>query len=132
MAVQQQNEVLGQKVALLEQEIARLSKDSSTSPKPPSSDITRAPRRDKPGRRKEAGKPPNGEKRKQGGQPGQPRHNRALLPAEVVGRVQHYGLGCCPRCDGEEVRLVEEYRAYAYYCTDCETIQYAEVPEAVV
>ena len=151
VAVQQQNELLRQKVALLEQEIARLSKDSSTSHKPPSSAITRPPRRDKPGRGKAAGQPPNGEKRKQGGQPGQPKHNRELLPAEVVERVQPYGLGCCPRCESEEVWLVdapprvhqqvelreivwevEEHRAYAYYCRDCEALQYAEFPEAVV
>ncbi len=91
--VQKQNEVLGQKVALLEQELARLSKDSSTSHKPPSSDITRAPRRAKPGRGQAAGQPPDGEKRKQGGQPGHAKHNRDLFPAAVVDRVQHYGLG---------------------------------------
>jgi len=151
VAVQQQNELLGQKVALLEQAIARLSTDSSTSHKPPSSDITRPPRRDKPARGKVAGKPPAGEKRKPGGQPGHPKHNRVRLPAEVVERVQQYGLGCCPRCDSEEVWLVdaeprvqqqvelreivwqvEEHRAYAYYCSECEAIQYAEFPEAVV
>jgi transposase len=151
VAVQQQNELLGQKVTLLEQEIVRLSKDSSTSHKPPSSDITRPPRQDKPGRGKAAGKRPDGAKRKPGGQPGHPKHNRALLPTEVVDRVQPYGLGCCPRCDSEEVWLVdaeprvqqqvelrelvwqgEEHRAYAYYCSECEGIQYAEFPEAVV
>ena len=149
--VQQQNAVLGQKVARLEQELARLSKDSSTSHKPPSSDITRAPQRDKQARGKAAGPPPGDEKRQPGGQPGHPKHNRDLLPAEMVERVQQYGLGCCPRCDGEELWLVdveprvqqqvelqeivwqvEEHRAYGYYCSECEAIQYAEFPEAVV
>ena len=69
----------------------------------------------------------------------------------MVERVQQYGLGCCPRCDGEELWLVEaeprvqqqvelkeivwqveEHRAYAYYCSECEALQYAEFPEAVV
>ncbi len=150
VAVPQQNEILGQKVALLEQEIARLSKDSSTSHKPPSSDITRPPRRAQPAPGQGAGPPPGETKRKQGGQPGHPKHNREPLPAEMVDRVQPYGLGCCPQCESEEVWLVdapprvqqqvelqeivwqvEEHRAYAYYCTDCETIQYAEFPEAV-
>ena len=151
VAVQQQNEVLGQKVARLEQELARLSKDPSTSHKPPSSDITRPPRRDKQARGKGAGQQSGGERRKPGGQPGHPKHTRALLPAEVVERVQQYGLGCCPRCDSEELWLVdaeprvqqqvelqelvwqvEEHRASAYYCRECEALQYAEFPEAVV
>ena len=68
--VQQQNAVLGQKVARLEQELVRLSKDSSTSHKPPSSDITRRPRRDKQAQGKAAGKQLGGKKRKQGGPAG--------------------------------------------------------------
>jgi transposase len=55
-------------VAQLRQQLAAARKDSSTSSKPPSSDIVKPP---KP-------PPPKGQdKRRVGGQPGHPKHERA-------------------------------------------------------
>src|SRR3954469_9114488 len=60
-------------VARLSQHLAAARKDSSTSSKPPSSDIVKPP---KP-------PPPQGQDRRRiGGQPGHPRHERADLPPE--------------------------------------------------
>ena len=63
------------RVAELELALAKATKDSSTSSKPPSSDITKPKSSKKPGRR---GKP------KRGGQPGHQQHLRANLPPERV------------------------------------------------
>ena len=61
---------------LIEAENARLKKDSSTSSKPPSSDIVKPPRSPAP-----AGKP---RKRRHGGQPGHDRHLRPSFPPAQV------------------------------------------------
>ena len=59
-------------VARLREQLAAARKDSSTSSKPPSSDIVKPP---KPA-------PPEGQERRRiGGQPGHPKHERADLPA---------------------------------------------------
>src|SRR5215467_2042514 len=62
---------LKQVVAQLSQQLAAARKDSSTSSKPPSSDIVKPP---KP-------PPPQGQdKRRIGGQPGHPKHERVPFP----------------------------------------------------
>lgn len=68
--------------ARLHAEIARLKKDSSTSSKPPSSDIVKPPRP----------APADGKRRKRrrGGQPGHPRHTRRLFPPEHVDHAWNY------------------------------------------
>jgi len=63
-------------------EIARLKKDSSTSSKPPSSDIVKPPKPKLPGGKRR--------KRRRGGQPGHPRHTRPLFPPEQVDRAWVY------------------------------------------
>ncbi len=66
---------LKQVVAQLGQQLAAARKDSSTSSKPPSSDIVKPP---KP-------PPPEGQdKRRIGGQPGHPKHERVAFPAEAI------------------------------------------------
>src|SRR3979411_1115658 len=77
-------------VARLQAQLAAARKDSSTSSKPPSSDIVKPP---KP-------PPPEGQdKRKIGGQPGHPTHERALFPPEQVNGGSHdYVLDLCPNC----------------------------------
>jgi transposase len=152
LELRQQNEVLGQKVAQLEKAIARLSKDSSTSHKPPSSDITKAKKGDKDAQGKgSTSKAGKRSKRKRGGQPGHPKHERTLIGSEAVEQTHHYGLDECPGCSGanlwlldEEPRIrqqvelqeivwtVEEHRAYGYYCRDCDEVHYADFPESVV
>ncbi len=70
------------RIAELEAEVARLKKDSSTSSKPPSSDIVKPPRL----------APRKGARRKRsaGGQRGHPRHMRALFPPESVDQIWLY------------------------------------------
>lgn len=68
----------------LERQLAAACKDSSTSSKPPSSDIVKPPRptlKTRTGRRR---------KRRRGGQPGHPRHERTLFPPEKVDKVWIY------------------------------------------
>src|SRR5436305_6141051 len=83
---------LTQQLLLLQQQLACAAKDSSTSSKPPSSDLVKPP---KPA-------PPEGQaKRRRGGQPGHPRHERALLPLEqLAGPPVEHRLFCCPDCHG--------------------------------
>ena len=68
----------------LERQLAAARKDSSTSSKPPSSDIVKPPRptpKTRTGRRR---------KRRRGGQPGHPRHERTCFPPEEVDKVWIY------------------------------------------
>src|SRR5437588_2727268 len=78
-------------VARLEQQLAAARKDSSTSSKPPSSDIVKPP---------PPPPPPGQDKRKRGGQPGHPRHERAVFPAEQVTHPFEHPLQGCPCCGG--------------------------------
>src|SRR5918996_2796643 len=66
---------LKQVVAQLGQQLAAARKDSSTSSKPPSSDIVKPPK----------SPPPRGQDRRRiGGQPGHPKHERAAFPPEAI------------------------------------------------
>ena len=101
------------RIAELELALAKSKKDSSTSSKPPSSDITKPnPKRNKPGRRK---------KPRRGGQPGHERQLRQPLPPERVDETIEYEIE-----EGEVQRLgltpTGEY----------ETIQHIELPETPV
>jgi len=71
------------RIAELEAELARLKKNSTTSSKPPSSDIVKPPRPAPSG-----GK--GRRKRRRGGQPGHPRHTRPPFPPEQVNRTWVY------------------------------------------
>jgi transposase len=130
---------LQQRVAKLEAEVARLRKDSSTSSKPPSSDLVKPPRP----------APPAGKKRRIGGQPGHPRHERPLFPPDQIAQVAEYHLPCCPRCQGpmvvtnqparvlQQAELVDrpltitEHRAPACQCLDCGQVHFAPFPGMV-
>ncbi len=81
---EQQAAQFKQRIAELELALAKALKNSSTSSKPPSSDIVKPkPKQQKPGRRK---------KRKLGGQPGHQRQLREPLPAERVDETFEYGI----------------------------------------
>src|SRR5450759_88478 len=77
-------------VAQLQEQLAAARKDSSTSSKPPSSDIVKPP---KPA-------PPEGQDRRRiGGQPGHPKHERDAFPPELINDGSFdYRLDLCPRC----------------------------------
>ena len=88
-------------------------------------------------------------RRKTGGQPGHPRHERASFPPEQVDAVRTYKMRRCPRTGGrlrradlppktlQQVGLVEkpfvvtEHRAYAYRCERCKAVHYAPFPDEV-
>src|SRR6202051_734628 len=125
--------------AQLQAQLAAARKDSSTSSKPPSSDIVKPP------------KPPLPEgqdKRRIGGQPGHPKHERALFPPEQVNGGSHdYVLDLCPSCghglqpttaaaprvvqqiEIPEVPLsIEEHCSHPGWCPHCQKMRYAPFP----
>src|SRR3954447_11618194 len=89
-ALQTQLDVLQRTIAQLQAQLAASRKDSSTSSKPPSSDIVKPP---KP-------PPPTGQdRRKVGGQPGHPKHERLRFsPEQVNGGVHDYCPELCSSC----------------------------------
>jgi transposase len=126
-------------VARLQEQLAAARKDSATSSKPPSSDIVKPP---KPA-------PPEGQdRRKIGGQPGHPKHEREPFPPEAInaGFFDHH-IDRCPRCghklqpalwseprviqqvDVKEVPLsIEEHRGHPGWCACCEKLYEAPLP----
>ncbi len=138
-AVQAQLKALQVAFAQLQAQLAAARKDSSTSSKPPSSDIVKPP---KP-------PPPAGQDRREiGGQPGHPKHDRALFPPEQVnGGSNDYVLDLCPNCghglqpttiaaprvvqqiEIHEVPLsIEEHCSHPAWCPHCQKLRYATLP----
>ena len=130
------------RVAALEAELAKARKNSANSSKPPSSDIVKPPR---PGSPKDKAM----RKRRRGGQPGHPRHERPpFTPDKIDDRVD-YTLAVCPDCGGRTTPLdlpsrvvqqvdivakpihVSEHRAAACFCSRCQKTHYAEIPTAI-
>jgi transposase len=129
-------------VARLSQQLAAARKDSSTSSKPPSSDIVKPP---KP-------PPPTGqERRKIGGQPGHPKHERAAFPpGSINGGSFDHRLDSCPGCgqhlhptrtlpprvvqqvDLREAPLtIQEHRSHPGWCPRCQKIYQAPLPPGI-
>jgi transposase len=112
----------------LEQSIANLTRNSSNSSRPPSSDP--------PGVKKVRSKPKS--KRKQGGQPGHKGKNRKLLPAEEMDQIHDIFPEHCENCQNsfsqtlvtpfsqpvrhqvfdlpEIIPIKEEYRCHSLLC----------------
>ena len=133
---------LKQVVAQLGQQLAAARKDSSTSSKPPSSDIVKPPRPP----------PPQGrDRRRIGGQPGHPKHQRVAFPPEAVngGSFDHH-LDSCPSCghalrpalttpprlvqqiDVREVPLsIQEHRSHPGWCPRCQVMHEAPLPPGI-
>lgn len=128
------------RIAELEAQVARLLKNSSTSSKPPSSDIVKPPG---------APNKPTTRKRSRGAQPGHPKHERAPFAPEEIDATHAYTLDACPDCGGllarskqaprviQQVELlekpyrVEEHRALAYWCGRCVMKHHAALPQTV-
>ena len=126
------------RIEALENELAKYKKNSSNSSKPPSSDIVKPPKK-----RKQKGK------RKIGGQPGHPKHERPLFSSEDVNAFHTHTLDSCPACGGallpsneapriiQQVEIIEtpvcidEHRGTAYWCERCRKIHYAPMPAEV-
>src|SRR6266496_4581217 len=81
-----QLEQLQATVACLQEQLAAARKDSSTSSKPPSSDLVKPP----------APLPPGQDHRQRGGQPGHPKHERVLFPPEQIDQFFEHPLPGCP------------------------------------
>jgi transposase len=135
-----QLEQLQATVARLAEQLAAARKDSSTSSKPPSSDIVKPP----------APPPPPGQdKRKRGGQPGHPKHERVLFPPEQIDHFFEHPLSGCPCCGGqlrlngglakviqqvdvEPAKLtVQQHTCPEYWCVHCEKSYKATLPEHI-
>src|SRR5271166_5616356 len=78
-------------VARLQAQIAAARKDSSTSSKPPSSDIVKPPKPELP---------EGQDKRHIGGQPGHPKHERPLIPPDLLTTppYDYFFPEICPDC----------------------------------
>jgi transposase len=129
-------------VARLSELVAKLSKNSSNSSKPPSSDIVKPPKPKSKGKHKK-------QRRKIGGQEGHPKHERQPFAVEELSDVWEYHLDRCPDCGRrvkrteaearvvQQVEVVEspiridEHRGLAYYCGHCEKVHYAPLPAEV-
>jgi transposase len=117
-------------IARLQAQLAAARKDSSTSSKPPSSDIVKPPKPELP---------EGQERRRIGGQPGHPKHERDAFPPEsITGASVDYRLDLCPCCgqdlqpmltieprviqqvDINDVPLViQEHRGHPGWCSHC-------------
>ena len=136
-----EGEQLRARMAELEARLAAAGKNSSNSSKPPSSDITKPPK----------SPPADGDgKRKRGGQPGHPRHERPAFEPEQIDHTQQHTLDCCPDCGGsledsdakphvvQQAELVEkpiqitEHRAAAVWCPECQKVHHAPLPDEVL
>jgi transposase len=130
---------LTQQVADLLAQVARLSKNSANSSKPPSSDIVKPP----------PPPAPPGEKRSIGGQKGHPRHEREPFTPAQINRVVDYKMDRCPNCGGamdplkqpprrlQQAEIPEvpvevvEHRSHGYFCPHCRKVHYGPLPPEV-
>ena len=135
---------LRSEVKRLAELVAKLSKNSSNSSKPPSSDIVNPAKGHASNSQSKRKK-----KRKIGGQPGHPKHEREPFGPDEIDDTRHYELGCCPDCGGEvsrrrrRTRIVQqvelhpqpveitEHRAEGGWCRRCQRIVYAPLPASV-
>src|SRR5437660_1142804 len=140
-AQQAQLDALTVTVQRLQEQLAAARKDSSTSSKPPSSDIVKPPR---------PSLADDGSRRKPGGQIGHAKHERAPFPPEQVQAGFDYRVDVCPDCgqaleptgfDPRVVQQVElrviplwidEHRQHESYCPGCDKVHYGVLPPVVV
>jgi transposase len=138
--LQAQLEQLQAAVTRLEEQLAAARKDSSTSSKPPSSDIVKP----------SPSLPVGQDSRKRGGQPGHPRHERAPFPAEQIDLFLVHPLPGCPCCggplrrNGQEALVVqqvdlepakltfEQHTCPEYWCVHCSRAYKAALPKRIL
>lgn len=137
-------ESLIKKVKALEKQIAKLSKNSSNSHKPPSSDDITKPKSPTQKKKKKG-------KRSIGGQPGHPKHERTPFSEDEIDDFHEYISSCCPHCNGpvhitfdqdpqiiqqieilEMPIVIEEHRSYPMWCEACQKIHYQPFPPDVI
>jgi transposase len=138
-ALRGQLQALQAVVAQLQEQLAAARKDSSTSSKPPSSDIVKPPKPSSP----------TGSKRRIGGQPGHPKHERAAFPAEQITCFVEHPLHACPDCGGPLRRngdcarvvqqvdvqppplTIEQHTCPEYFCGPCGKAYKADLPSPI-
>ena len=131
-------------VAQLSELVAKLSKNSSNSSKPPSSDIVKPPAQPSSQKSSRGNK-----KRKIGGQPGHPKHDRKPFEEGEVNQFREYHMDQCPDCGSslrpsrvdprivQQIEIaeapvrIEEHRALGFYCAKCRKVHYAPLPPEV-
>ena len=139
-----ENETQRVEIAELKAEIVALKKNSSTSSKPPSSDLVK-PKPPKTPKDKKRNK----NKRKRGAQPGHQQHLRKPLSPEMVDEIRKLELTNCPDCNSkltldstetktfQQIELVEkpifvtEYQQLKYWCKKCRCYHYSRLPKDV-
>jgi transposase len=139
-ALQMQLDDVRDQLAQLQEQLAAARKDSSTSSKPPSSDIVKPPKTP-------AG--PDGPARARGGQPGHAKQQRTPFPPEAVTLFAEHPLQACPCCGGPLRRngglarlvqqvdfqqpplTIEEHTAPEYWCAHCARAYQAALPAAI-
>ena len=121
--------------------IDRLSKNSSNSSKPPSSDIVKPNRAQKRRAKKN---------RARGGQLGHSRYERKPFNPEDITETITYALTSCPHCggklvkqDNDQSRVINQieirpapldrikHEAYGYWCEKCQKIHHAAIPQEI-
>jgi len=146
-ALLEHNEKLQSRVEELEAENARLraqlaaaNKHSGNSSKPPSSDIVKPARKT----RGATGR------RKIGGQPGHPRHERPAFAPDQIDERKVHGVNVCQDCGSRNLELlpdparvvqqvelllkpfrVTEHVVEACRCRDCQKVSTGELPAAI-
>lgn len=139
LELEEENARLNKENEQLKRQVAKLSKTSKNSSKPPSSDIVKGK------------KNKNGKKKKRGGQPGHPKHERPQFPKDKVNKFYEYTLESCPDCSGtlrpcddkepiiiQQIEIIEipivieEHKGNAYWCDNCQKVHYAPIPEDIV
>lgn len=134
--LQEQLKALQAEMVELREQLAAARKNSSTSSKPPSSDIV------KPGPSPKA----DAGQRSRGGQPGHPKHERQPFPPEQITLFQEHTLDVCPDCGGplrrnapyakvvQQVDIatppltIEQHTSPEYWCDHCDKPFKAPMP----
>src|SRR6185437_10291656 len=134
--LQEQLKALQAEMVELREQLAAARKNSSTSSKPPSSDIV------KPGPSPKA----DAGQRSRGGQPGHPKHERQPFAPEQITLFQEHTLDVCPDCGGplrrnapyakvvQQVDIatppltIEQHTSPEYWCDHCDKPFKAPMP----
>lgn len=129
-------EILLRKIAVLEERITQLERNSSNSSKPPSSDIVKPESEQR------------SSSRKAGGQKGHKGVRHKLISLDKVDAIERIEITKCADCEGDTTRtgkvirhqvyeLVEkpailtEYQRQQRYCQRCNKYTYGSLPEDI-
>jgi hypothetical protein len=131
---------LDQENQQLKNKIAQISKNSSNSSKPPSSDIVKPPAQPLPGNKK----------RRIGGQHNHQRHEHVLLDHSLVDHTEKLLPDHCRNCGSNHLKPlpkqphryqqyelpqkpveITEYQLYPALCLECNEVSYATLPLSI-